>query len=1109
MRPEARAAEHLRDSLIDRTQELADLISAFEDSLASHGRLVALGGEAGIGKTRLAEEVAGRAIAAGARVFWGRCWEGRGAPAYWPWIQVLRETLRSFNLGSQTPEVARIAEVLPELVSSSHFTAAEPIADSSTSASPALDSMTMARLRVMGGDGGEMESARFRMFDAVSALLRGVAEKAPIVIILDDLHLADIDSLLLLNFIARDISHSKILLIATLREMEEDGSQQHAAILHDVTREATYIQLHGLSEADTAALVTRHSGVELDEALLQSLYRTTEGNPFFVDEIVRLMLAEGKLRDGGAIETGFRIPNSVRTAVRRRLEVLPSDAKSALAVAAVIGNEFNLMALARVSGTPIDRVIDALEQARRRGIIGEVAGIAGRYRFTHAIVAESLRADLGMTQSMRLHQRVGEELEQIYGADPAPHGAELAYHFSKALALGTADKALRYAREGARHASEKLAHEEAVRLYQMALDAHSALFNSANAARCELLIALGDAQCKDGDRGRARKTFHEAAQVARAIKRADLLARAALQASAGMGTFFVVDSDLVTMLEEAAAAIGNDDPAMRAALLACLAHELRWSERFDHAIQLSGEAIGIARECGDRPALIAALWSQHDLNWAPENVDNRFAVADEILRIAGEIGALPWLLRAHETRLSARLEIGDIGAVDAGVEAAEELRVRAGHEFAAIDRFRITRSLMRGDFDDAEALIFKLMGEAQRRQDVTLTTVVGAQLLMLRSEQGRMEESEPVLKGSVVRFPTMTAARCSLANFYARTGRHSEAREEFEILARNGFRQIAHDWNWLGSLAICAEVCWTLGDAARAAVLYDLLSSFATRNVTMGWGVICYGSMSRYLGLLAATQHRYDDAEKRFEDAIRFELRMGAVPFVARTRVCYAAMLIARGAPSDLERARVLLEMAIEAAGALKMMVLVRLASETAERLENPALIQRPSIGVSGVAERRVSTIMFLDIVDSTAHAARVGDSHWHSVIERFQTVVRDKLKKFRGREINTAGDEFFVVFGEPADAVRCARAVRASLLKMALQIRVGIHTGECQITHDDVLGLAVHIGARMVRKAAPGQVIVSAMVKDLVDDVAIDFADHGVHQLRGIPGEWRLFEAK
>jgi class 3 adenylate cyclase len=170
------------------------------------------------------------------------------------------------------------------------------------------------------------------------------------------------------------------------------------------------------------------------------------------------------------------------------------------------------------------------------------------------------------------------------------------------------------------------------------------------------------------------------------------------------------------------------------------------------------------------------------------------------------------------------------------------------------------------------------------------------------------------------------------------------------------------------------------------------------------------------------------------------------------------------------------------------------------------AQLTEPGQVAGPATERRVSTIVFLDIVNSTAHAARVGDSQWNGVLDQYFAIVRKELEKFRGREVDNSGDGFFALFDGPGHAIRCACAIRAALLEIPLQIRVGIHTGECEFSGDKVSGIAVHIGARVIGKAEPGEVIVSATVKDLVTGAGHEFTDRGVHELRGVPGEWRLF---
>ena len=241
-------------------------------------------------------------------------------------------------------------------------------------------------------------------------------------------------------------------------------------------------------------------------------------------------------------------------------------------------------------------------------------------------------------------------------------------------------------------------------------------------------------------------------------------------------------------------------------------------------------------------------------------------------------------------------------------------------------------------------------------------------------------------------------------------------------------------------------------------------------------------------------------------------LRIGGRAFVTRTQLQYAKMLLARGERGDRAKALSLMSSAFEGASQFGMKTLQDEARRLMARVNDSTGddVQAPLISPTHIAdaatERRVSTMMFLDIVNSTEHAARVGDGEWKRILDQYFAIVRSELKKFRGSEIDTSGDGFFVLFGGPGQAIRCACAIRASLLNAGLQIRVGIHTGECEFSGEKVVGIAVHIGARVIGKAEPGEVIVSATVKELVAGAGHEFSDRGVHELRGIPGEWRLF---
>jgi predicted ATPase len=288
---------------VGRERELAELRAGLADVTAGHSHLFLLSGEPGIGKTRLADEFGRLAVAQGVRVTWGRCWEGDGAPAYWPWIQVLRACLtgsdaeqRAAILGAEaTPQVAQdIAQLLPE-VRATHATTPRPPGPQPT----------------------DPEQARFQLFESVTTVLKNVASIGPLVIVIDDLHDTDHPSLLLLKFIAAHSKDARILLVGTYRNTEVRQSQELTRLIGELSREGHSIPIVGLSEAEVGEFLTSRSGKKADEKLVANLYQATDGNPLFVDGVVRLLVAEGKLERAVTGEA-FKIPRGTHS--RRKEE---------------------------------------------------------------------------------------------------------------------------------------------------------------------------------------------------------------------------------------------------------------------------------------------------------------------------------------------------------------------------------------------------------------------------------------------------------------------------------------------------------------------------------------------------------------------------------------------------------------------------------------------------------------------------------------------------------------------------------------------------------------------------------------------------------------------
>ena len=473
----AATSEPSRGAFVGRERELAELAGALEDALEGTGGLALLAGEPGIGKSRLADELLARARARGAHVLVGRCWEAGGAPAYWPWVQSLRAYVRDAEpdalraqLGARASELAHL---VPEL--RQHFPELpEP---------PGLDT----------------EGARFRLFESVSAFLSNAAQARPLVLMLDDLHAADEPSLLLLRFVARELASNRLLVVCAYRDVDPTLRQPLTAALAELVREprTARIELTGLPEFDVASYIELSTGIEPPPRLVEAIHSETEGNPLFVAEVVRLLDAEGRLAEPDA---HLRIPPGVRAVIGERVGRLSQHCRELLVPASVLGREFAVDALTELSDLSRDELLDGLDEAMAERVVTDVPGSTARLRFGHALIRDTLYDELASARKLRLHQDAAEALEAVYATDLDSHLAELAHHYFAAAPAGAAHQAVDYARRAGDRAASQLAYEEAVRLYEMALS-----LVAEDAARCHLLLSLGDAQARAGDTHAAQR----------------------------------------------------------------------------------------------------------------------------------------------------------------------------------------------------------------------------------------------------------------------------------------------------------------------------------------------------------------------------------------------------------------------------------------------------------------------------------------------------------------------------------------------------------------------------------------------------------------------------
>jgi tetratricopeptide (TPR) repeat protein len=585
---------------------------------------------------------------------------------------------------------------------------------------------------------------------------------------------------------------------------------------------------------------------------------------------------------------------------------------------------------------------------------------------------------------VRLHRKIAEALEQLYGSNPEPHLSELAYHFFEAaLGGGDVDKAITWTARAGERAAQQLAYEEAASHYEHALQALDLRETSDEVRRSELLLALGEAQNAAGDSDKAKTTFLVAAELARKIGIPRHLARAAL--GYGGAWFFMLEigkfnSVLVHLLDEALEALGSEESTLRARIAARLATELYFSEANERREALSRKAVEIARQEGDHAALASALMARLIATWGPDNTEERLSLATEASRLAEQAQDHELVLVSRWLRALALLEMGEIQAVDLELDVLSELAEKYRHPTFrwVVAMARTSRAMFDGRLSEVEAFAHGALVLGQRPQPQNSLLAFGVQMALLRREQARPQEVDSVLRNMADQYPGIPAFRWAVVFVSAELERHSETQSEFNRLATNGFADIPRDVFWLSSVVIAAEVCAYLDDSRCAAQLYELLEPHAGRNAAASFGSVCFGSAARSLGMMAATMHRFDEAEVHFAVAALHNARMGARPWVAYTKYGHARMLIARSGPGDRERALELLESALTSARELGMATLARRLQELHEGL-------RPADAVASGAQRGLASndasqaatsSARVEAIDTDASFRREGD-YW------------------------------------------------------------------------------------------------------------------------------------
>ncbi len=949
-----------------RTRELATLRALLPRSAGEGRRAALIAGDPGSGKSRLVRELARDVAEEGANVLYGDCDAVVGSP-YGPYVGALEHLVRHADpevlrrhLGTSGGELTRILPELPTRVGELPRPAA-----------------------------ADPDTERHRFHTAVTDLLVGISTEAPLLVVLEDVHWADASTLQLTRHLVRSGAAARMLLVATFRDAEADVRTELADALVDVyrTEGVARIRLDGLSEAEITEFVRLAAGVDPSPDLSAAIGELTGGNAFLVTELWRELLDTGAVDVGSAVARLARpvaelgTPTTVREVVSQRLARLSPEANEVLALAAVAGAEFELDMVRRTAFVPDAVVLEAVDEAVDNGLLVEEPGPRLAYRFAHELVRRAVTARLSASRKAEIHLLVAEAL-----ASGRPEGdsravlAALAHHYAAAAPVGGVERAVAYNLLAAESASSALAFGEAEDRFRVALE----LGVRDPAERADVMLRLGEVLHRAGRADGALEAFRRAAALGRTLVDAEILVRSAIGFEEACWRPAIHDSEAVELLEEAVAALDEDDSELRARVLGGLARALELRGEPRRAALARDEAIAMSRRRGDRRTLGAILAASYWARGSSSNEEiNRMLVeareiGTELEDVEIEGAALSWLVPSYVVLCdhdAARETLGQL--LQSARRLSEPFMLHVAEQYAA------GLALCDGDLEAAERAAGRSQewGKLLTGRDASGTYAI--QMFGLRREQGRLAELAPV-----VRLLDAEARRGAwgpgLAAVLAELGMADDARRELHRILDDGIGSLRPSL-WLASLVYLADASAALGDVDAAAVLYPELAAYAGGNVMIGHLVACYGAVDRYLGMTAAVLGDWERAEEHFHVALALNTRLGARTWLAHTAYWYARMLQARGGDDDRAHARGQLGIALGLARTIGLPALARRAAELDADVEPAAAPRRPD----GLSAREIEILVEIARGRSNREIGRVLHISEHTAANHIRSILR------------------------------------------------------------------------------------------------------------------------
>lgn len=889
---EPHAASDASD-FVGRETVLERLAGALDTAISGRGRIVVLVGEPGIGKTRTVERALER-ISGRAGIHFGHCFDGEGAPSYWPFVQIFRSLLdetedeslaETFRAGGADllPLVPELAERLPRLAES------EPL---------------------------EGEQARFRFFDSVAGCLRRSAKRCPLVLVLEDLHWADRDSMRLVSFLAGALRDSSVLIVGTARDL--DGRREHplGALLRDLSRapHCERIALKGLEPDQVIELLRRTAGREIEDRVGQVVVEMTEGNPYFVRELA-LLVAEGATfevdeRRGLPLE----LPQGIRDAVGLRLASLSPACREMLGRAAVIGRAFNARILLELGGESHEAQLELLGEALASGLLKEHSS-AGSYAFTHALVRQALYEALSLAERVLAHRNTAAALERIHGDDSPEHLSELAFHLFQSAVGGDPLRSVEVSLRAAALAHRQCAYDDSVRHFERALEAFD-LTDAADASRrCELILAQAEARWDAGQRDLAHEQLRRAAGIARELARPELLARAAI-GMRSYGDNTRPDADTVRLLEEALAAVGDAFPVWRARIQSRLTYCDPHTRSMVNRRRLADEAAALTVDSTDPAVVFDVFVGRYWATLGPDALDRRVVVGREAAEAGRRLGDPRLGLLGHDILVGAHLVLGHFDVVGRHVEAFGEIATALRQPFFEFHGLilQIVHAMNCGRFDEAQICLERATqrGVGFVQDAEALSAGISFWLRDMRGETTDPGDAAKILQSVGSRLLSSTGTdqivKASIIEVCLTVGQRDEARRQLHELFENDIEDLSRNENWLVTMSLACSAAIALEEPGIAERLFRLLVPYENLMFVHDHLHVSRGSVASSLGALAGVIGRHAEAIDRLRAAIAREEALGAEPAALDSRILLVQQLErmgrAKAAQDELAAAR-------------------------------------------------------------------------------------------------------------------------------------------------------------------------------------------------------------